>query len=78
MESAGSHWNMTENMTAPAVRNRRSKKVRNSEDWLCLVERLMMEVMVVLSWATRAATRGSETRPYSRLTSLTVGWAGVR
>ena len=47
-------------------------------DWLCTVERLMMVLMVVLSWATRAASRGSETRPYRRLTSLTVGWAGVR
>ena len=52
--------------------------IRNRADWLCLVERLMMVVMVVLSWLIRAARRGSETRPYSRLTSLTEGWAGVR
>ena len=38
----------------------------------------MMEVMAMVSWVTKAARRGRDTRPYSRLTSLTAGWDGVR
>ena len=66
-------------MKAPASRNNENIRRRNEgEEEEEEVERLMMEETVMVSWATRAARRGSEIRPYRRLTSLTAGWAGVR